>query len=245
MDISRRLTGSKQVPRRLCTICARGGSKRVPGKNIRSLHGKPLIAHTIEQAKSTGLFEAVVVDSDSDRILDVASDFGADHVLKRPADLATDEAAKIPVIQRAYIEGANLVGGEFDILVDLDATSPLRLVSDIVDAVAMLEASDAPNLITGAPARRSPYFNLVELKPDGAVGLCKQSDIEYVRGQDVPTCYDMNGSIYIWRTGTFMDDPRLFYKDTMIYVMSEERSIDIDHEDDFTYVSFLLDQRKT
>lgn len=215
----------------------------MPGKNVRMLGGKPLIAHSIEQAQSSGLFEAVVVDSDSEEILDVAREHGADLTLRRPTELATDEAGKIPVIHRAHIEGAHQIGGQFDLHVDLDATSPLRLVEDICNSIELLEGSTASNLVTGAPSRRSPYFTLLERKENGAVDVSKKTGKEFVRRQDVPQCYDMNASVYAWRTSVFVPDPRLFYDDTIIYVMPEERSIDIDSELDFDIVSFLWSRR--
>src|SRR5687768_5637382 len=109
--------------KRVCTICARGGSKGVAGKNLRPLLGRPLIAHSIEQARATGLFEAVAVSSDSAEILEAARAVGADHAIVRPAELATDQAAKLPAIRHALLEVERLRGEAFDVLVDLDATS--------------------------------------------------------------------------------------------------------------------------
>src|SRR5579872_5457966 len=119
---------------RLCTICARGGSKGVPGKNIRELLGKPLIAHSLDQARACGLFYAIAVSSDSDEILDVAKRFGADVLVRRPEEMASDTAAKLPAI-RHCVEGAEkALGRTFPVFVDLDATSPLRLPADISGA---------------------------------------------------------------------------------------------------------------
>jgi len=125
--------------KRLCTICARGGSKGVKGKNIRPLLGKPLIAHSIEQARKSGLFAAIAVSSDSDIILQIAKEWGVDFLIKRPDELATDHAAKLPVIRHCVAEVERQSGYCFDTIVDLDATSPLRSVEDICSAVALLE----------------------------------------------------------------------------------------------------------
>ena len=111
----------------LCTICARGGSKGVPGKNIRPIAGKPLIAHSIDQAKRTGLFAAVAVSSDSEEIIETASAWGADLVIRRPEEMATDRAGKLPAIRHAALTAEERLGRKLDILVDLDCTSPLRL----------------------------------------------------------------------------------------------------------------------
>ena len=130
-------------------------------------------------------------------------------------------------------------------VVDLDATSPLRLVADIQDAVAMLEREKVSNVITAAPARRSPYFNLVELGEDGVVGLSKPLRKSIVRRQDSPKCFDMNASIYVWRRAALFDNPTVFNADTRLFVMPEERSTDIDNELDFEIVEFLMRKRNS
>jgi CMP-N,N'-diacetyllegionaminic acid synthase len=228
---------------RVCTICARGGSKGVRGKNLREMHGKPLLAYTVEQAKASGLFDVVAVSSDSSQILEIANRFGADLLIERPAELATDTAAKLPVIRHAVAEAERQSGRTFGTLVDLDATSPLRNVDDIRAAVALLEDTGSGNVITAMPARRSPYFNLVELNDQGQVVLSKPVATPFVRRQDAPLCFDMNASIYVWRRDTLFQAPSLFNPDTQLYVMPEERSIDIDSELDFQFVEFLIAQR--
>jgi CMP-N,N'-diacetyllegionaminic acid synthase len=228
---------------RLCTICARGGSKGVTGKNLLALAGRPLLAWSIEQAKATGLFAAVAVSSDSQEILDVATACGADLAIRRPDELATDTSPKIPAIRHALVEASRALEIEPDILVDLDATSPLRLPIDISGAVDLLESSGATSIITGAPARRSPYFNLVEERQDGTVTVAKTLAVPPVRRQDVPRTFDMNASIYVWRVRSFLAAPAVFYPDTRLFVMPEERSIDIDSELDLRIVELLLRDR--
>lgn len=230
---------------RLCTICARGGSKGVKGKNVRPLHGKPMIAHSIEQARASGLFDLLAVSSDSEEILGIARDCGCDILIQRPAELATDQAAKLPVIRHCVAEVERLAGRSFATLVDLDATSPLRVPDDIRNAVALLEDSGAGNVITAMSARRSPYFNLVELDADGIVHLSKPPAAAVVRRQDAPKCFDMNASIYVWRHDVLFDAPTLFNPDTRLYVMPEERSIDIDSELDFRFVEYLMATART
>jgi CMP-N,N'-diacetyllegionaminic acid synthase len=229
--------------KRLCTICARAGSKGVRSKNIRPLAGKPLIAHSLEQARASGLFDAVAVSSDSDEILAIAQRFGATLLVKRPDALASDTAAKLPAIQHALLDCERRLGRRFDVLVDLDATSPLRLPEDIRAAVALLERAPGANVSTGAPARRSPYFNLVEARPDGTVGLSKPPAGAIVRRQDAPPCYDMNASIYAWWTEDFRRAPAVFTPSTRLHTMPEERSLDIDSELDFRIVDFLMSAR--
>lgn len=231
--------------KRVCTICARGGSKGVPGKNIRALAGKPVIAHSIAQARATGLFDVIAVSSDSAEILQVAMAHGADLAITRPAELATDTAAKLPVIRHAVAAVEAHAGVRFDTLVDLDATSPLRSVADIVEAVALLEAAPTGNVITAMPARRSPYFNMVEVAADGSVGLSKRLDASVARRQDAPACFDMNASIYVWHRDALFNEPGLFNPDTRLFVMPEERSFDIDSEVDFLLVELLMARAHT
>jgi len=212
----------------------------VKGKNVRPLLGKPLIAHSIEQARATGLFDLLAVSSDSDEILDVARKWKCDYLIKRPDELATDQAAKLPVIRHCVEEVERLSGMIFDTLVDLDATSPLRTPEDIVNVVKLLEECGAGNVITAMPARRSPYFNMVELDENGIVHLSKPLQATVERRQDSPKCYDMNASIYVWRHSILFRADTLFNADTRLYVMPEERSIDIDSELDFRFVEYLM-----
>lgn len=229
---------------RICTICARGGSKGVKNKNTRILLDKPLIAHSIQQAKKSGLFELISISSDSDEILSVSKQYGADLLIERPKKMATDQAAKLPVIQHCVSTAEEILGKQFDIIVDLDATSPLRTVEDIVGSVQLFEGnSNSTNLITGASSRRSPYFNLVEVNDSGYVQLSKQLEQAIIRRQDSPKCYDMNASIYIWRRETLLNAISVFDSKTILYEMPEERSIDIDSEIDFEFVSFLAKKR--
>ena len=225
--------------KRLCSVCARGGSKSVPSKNIRELQGKPLIAHSILQAKESGLFEKIAVSSDSQQILDIARQWGADFLVERPAELATDTAAKLPAIQHCVRETERQFSTVYDTVVDLDVTSPLRIPEDIRGAVRLLEESSAPNVITGMPARRSPYFNLVELDDKGHVRLSKNPVKPVTRRQDAPKCFDMNASIYVWKRKVLFQYDSILVGDTLLYVMPEERSVDIDSELDFEIVNLL------
>jgi len=228
----------------LCTICARGGSKGVNNKNIKVINNKPLIAYTIEQAKQTGLFEHIVISTDSDKIAKCAVSYGGEVIFNRPEELATDTAPKIPVIRHAFLEAEKYYTKKFDYLIDLDATSPLRLSDDITNAFTQFLRNGNENLITAMPARRSPYFNMVEISDNGTVQLSKKLDKSIVRRQDAPKCYDMNASIYIWKRDVILNNDSIFLDKTGLYIMPEERSIDIDSELDFEFVEFLLGKNK-
>ena len=225
--------------RRLAVICARGGSKGVPHKNTRLLGGIPMIAHTINQAKESGIFSEIAVSSDSDDILGVAHEFGIRHLISRPAELASDTAPKIPAIRHCCV-AVEQVSEKFDYVADLDCTVPYRLLSDITGAFALIESRNVSSLISGTVARKIPYFNLVELTAEGFVRISKSAQPPLVRRQDAPDCFDMNASIHIWQRSTlFSSDDRL-HPDTILFEMPFERSIDIDTELEFELNEFLM-----
>ena len=228
------------MTRRLCTICARGGSKGLPQKNVRLLMGRPLIAHSIDQARASGLFERIAVSTDSSTVASAARAAGVDDLVERPPEMATDVAAKVPAIHHALVTVEARHRVQYDTLVDLDVTAPVRLPEDIRGAVELLESTGVASVITGCPAYRSPYFDLVELQPDGSVELAKPPAREIVRRQDVPTCYDMNASIYAWRADVFRRDPKLFYDDTRLFEMPAERSREINSAFDLEIIEAMM-----
>jgi len=227
----------------LCTICARGGSKGVKNKNIKELNGKPLIAYTIEQAKASGLFEHIVISTDSDDIASIAEEYGAELFFKRSEEMASDTAGKLDVIKDAFKRSEEYYNRTFDYLIDLDATAPLRSVEDIINSFKQFIENKNDNLITAMPSRRSPYFNLVEEDKNGKVYLSKNLAAAIVRRQDAPKSYDMNASIYIWKRDVVLNENSIFLEKTGLYVMPEERSIDIDTELDYKFVEFLMKEK--
>jgi CMP-N,N'-diacetyllegionaminic acid synthase len=226
----------------LCTICARGGSKGVKNKNIRNLFGKPLIAYTIEQAIKSGICNKIVVSTDSDKIADISIQFGAEIFFKRDKSMASDNAGKLDVIRDAFIRSEKYYQTKFDYLIDLDATAPLRDVADINNAFNQFIKNNNSNLITAMPSRRSPYFNLVEIF-EGRVQLSKILKKQIVRRQDSPKTFDMNASIYIWKRDVILEESSLFLEKTGLYIMPEDRSIDIDTELDFKFVEFIMKEK--
>lgn len=216
------------------TICARGGSVGVPRKNVRLLQGKPLIAWTVEQALAAPSIDEVFVSTDDEEIAEIASQYGATVPYRRPAELATSAAAKVPVIIH-LLDHLEQSGLQIDRVVDLDPTSPLRTVDDIENAVALLDdTTDA--VITAYASDKNPYFNMVERKDDGNVGLVVPSGA--VSRQSAPQVFAMNASIYVWHRSTV--DKGLWGGRTQLYEMPRERSIDIDSEIDFKLVELLL-----
>lgn len=209
--------------------------------------GVPLIAHSIRQAQQSGLFAEIAVSSDSPEILAAAEAYGATQLVLRPAALATSTAGKLPAIRHCIEQVEQRLQRQFAIIADLDATSPLRIAEDIAGAIQLLENSaysDANNVITGAQARRSPYFNMVERLPSGRIVLSKQPAQPILRRQDAPSVYDMNASVYVWRRECLLSGMPLFNAGTLLYEMPPERSVDLDCEADWGYVAYMMERRQ-
>lgn len=224
----------------IITICARGGSAGVPGKNIRGLCGKPLIGWTIEQAFASKITDQIYVSTDSEEIAKVARHYGAKVPFMRPAELATSTAGKLPVLQH-LVDWVETHRGPVRSIVDLDPTSPLRDVADIQTCFSMLD-ENADAVITGCEADKNPYFNMVELKSNGFFERVCLPGKEVLGRQSAPKVFAMNASIYVWHraslSSSLWDSPRI-----KLHVMPRERSIDIDHEIDFDLVTLLMKKK--
>ena len=231
----------------LITICARGGSKGIPGKNIKPIAGKPLIAYSIACAQKVRevLGDAeILLSTDSGQIRACAAQYGLETEYRRPARLADDHCAKLDAIADALDWSERRAGSRFDYLLDLDCTSPLRTVEDILEAFRLLEADpQALDIFSVNPAARNPYFNMVERKESGYFDLVKDGSA-YTTRQGTPAVYDMNGSFYLYRRRFFEEgrrDPNTPL--SLVYVMPHV-CFDLDEPVDFDYMSFLLEQGK-
>lgn len=220
----------------IATICARGGSKGLPGKNIRPFAGKPLIVHTIEQALACRALDGVYVSTDDEKIAAVARAAGATVPYMRPAELATDEAGKLPVVEH-LVQHLEQQGRVVQRIVDLQPTSPLREAADIDAALKAHAAADL--VVSVAEARDNPYFNLVEAGADGLVHLCMGAG--NTRRQDAPSVYALNGSIYVWQRAALAQAARdgLWSVRVAPFVMPRWKSVDIDDREDFDYAEWL------
>jgi len=224
----------------VATICARGGSTGLPGKNLRDLCGKPLIVHTIEQALVSDCIDHVFVSTDDQEIADIAINAGAEVPFLRPKELATKDAAKHPVILHC-VDHIVRSGVPVSRIIDMDPTSPLRTEEDISNCLALL--TDSVDVVFSVnEAKKNPYFNMVELDEDGFVVLSKPLPNPIVARQHAPAVYAINGSLYAWHTHSLSKS--LWGGKAKIYVMPEERSIDIDSKIDFDFVEFLMKRRK-
>jgi CMP-N,N'-diacetyllegionaminic acid synthase len=228
----------------LITICARGGSKGIVGKNIRLLNGKPLIAYTIEAAKNfaTKHTADIALSTDNDKIKNTAATFGLQTAYKRPENLATDAAGKADAIADAmyYMEQAN--SKQYDIIVDLDVTSPLRNTEDLENAYAQLLQNDkALNIFSVSHAKRNPYFNMVEENADGFFRTVKDGKLFKSR-QEAPKVYDMNASFYVFRRKFFTDNWRVSTTNASLVYIVPHICFDLDEPEDFTIMEILMQQ---
>lgn len=225
----------------LITICARGGSKGVKGKNIRLLNGKPLIYYTIKQALEWGKASHVIVSTDSKEIADIAKGLGAEVPFMRPKNLATDTSPTLPVLTHALLESEKIFKTKFNVVVDLPVTAPIRSTKDLDNSYKLFKKKNPKNLVTVTPSHRNPYFNMLEVEKNGRVRYSK--DGNFTRRQDAPEVYDMNNSIYIYRSDYLRDEKASLDKisdDTIAYVMDPITAIDIDTETDFKVLESLI-----
>ncbi len=228
----------------LITICARGGSKGIPGKNIKLLNGKPLLAYTIETAKAFAEKYATVItlSTDSRDIKAVASRYGLETNYERPSEFATDKAGKIAAIEHIKEYEEILKGIQFDYIIDLDITSPLRTVEDIEKSLEQLkDNAEAYNLFSVSPASRNPYFNMVEESEKGYAKLIKESGSILSR-QSAPKVFDMNASFCIFRPSFFATKQSRSTTDKSIAFVVPHLCFDLDNPTDFLIMEFLLQQ---
>jgi CMP-N-acetylneuraminic acid synthetase len=144
-------------------MCVRSGSKGLRNKNIKNINGKPLVSYTINQAIRSKIFDNIAISSDSYKILNIAKKFRITDLIKRPKNLSIDSAPKIPVIKHCLTEMEKRYKKKYDLIVDLDATAPLRKIIDIKKAVNKMIKSKASNLFSVCMSRSNPYFNAVEI----------------------------------------------------------------------------------
>ncbi|MEB2779604.1 acylneuraminate cytidylyltransferase family protein [Algoriphagus persicinus] len=229
----------------LATICCRGGSKGVPNKNLRLMHGIPLIGHTIRQAQQSELIADLIISTDTQQIADIAREYGAKVPFMRPGDLASDSASKWPVFIHALEFYEKEYGQEVEYLVDLDVTVPLKTPQDIDGAIQL--ALDNPTtevVITGYEPERNPYFNMMEIREDGLAEIVKKSDKPIVRRQDAPDVYSLSPAAFVIKKSALYNYPHWSKAPCRIFPIPRERAIDIDSLLDFELVEFLMGKQQ-
>lgn len=232
----------------LITICARGGSKGIPGKNIKVINGVPLIAYTIELAKEfqKKYNASITLSTDDIEIKKIAKVFGLITDYERPSFLATDTAGKIDTIKDVLLYEESSLKYKMDFILDLDVTSPLRTFEDIEQALQLLiNKPEAQNLFSVNPAARNPYFNMVEENSNGFYTLVKSnSNGSIMTRQSAPKVFDMNASFYWYRRSFFeFGIKTAITEKSMIYEM-KHICFDLDHPVDFLFMEYLLQNDK-
>jgi CMP-N,N'-diacetyllegionaminic acid synthase len=227
----------------LITICGRAGSKGVKNKNMRIFLGKPLINYSIASAylfkeKNREYNVDICVNSNSDLMLNTVQQYDL-TCIKRPEMLAQDESPKVPAIRYSLEYMEEKLSKQYDYIIDLDITSPLRKVADIENALyKMIENIDADAAFSVVPARRNPYFNMVE-SINGKIK--KIIDGGFTARQQAPAVYDMNASIYCYRRNSLLNKLNESPLDGVfdIFLMRDTAILDIDSEDDFELMEVL------
>jgi len=221
--------------RALGLIPARGGSKGVPGKNIRSVGGKPLIAWTIEAAKASRYLDRVILSSDDEKIMTVARGYGCDVPFKREAKLAADDTPGIDVVLDTL---ERCPGYEWVVL--LQPTSPLRTSLDIDATIQQCVALNAPACVSVCMTEQSPYWMYVIQDEAHLHPILPPTGIS--RRQDLPPVYVLNGAVYVARTEWLIKERGFITAETVAYKMPNERSIDIDTELDFLQLQAIVEK---
>ncbi len=230
----------------LCVIGARGGSQGLPGKNIRPMLGKPLIAWSIEQARACPEIGRVVVSTDSAQIAAAARAAGADVPFLRPAELAGPEVGKFQVWQHALEACGAHYGEQYECYVDLDCTSPLRDAEDIRRAIAQFRVSRARGVdavFSVCKARKNPYFNLVEPDGRGALKVSKPLPGKVLARQAAPPVFEHVASIYVLAPDYLRRAQHLLDGFAEGYDIGEAKSLDVDSEFDFELIEYLMKRK--
>jgi CMP-N-acetylneuraminic acid synthetase len=221
----------------LAVIPARGGSKGIPGKNIRPLCGKPLIAWTIEAALRSPSVDRVVVSTEDEDIAEVARQYGAEAPFLRPIALAQDDTPGVEPVLHALTE----LPGYSEVLL-LQPTSPLRTAADIEAIVALRRTAEVPAAVSVSEAGVSPY--LMYALDAGSHLAPLLGEAPATRRQDLPPAYALNGALYVADTAPFVRDGSFMTPETTAYVMPPERSVDIDTMLDWHLAEALLTERQ-
>lgn len=227
----------------LITICARGGSKGIPGKNIKLINSKPLIAYSINCArKFADHFGAkITLSTDDELIKKEAARFGIQTEYLRPQELGLDHIGKIDVLKDVLIYEEINNSAKYDVLLDLDVTSPLRNFDDLKQAFELFKSDEeCITLFSVNHANRNPYFNMVEMGDNGYVHLSKKIDGAFLTRQSAPKVYDLNASFYFYKRTFFdlgMKTP--ITEKTKVFIM-DHICFDLDHIIDFEFMEYLI-----
>ena len=228
----------------VAVIFARGGSRGIPGKNLKDFAGKPLIGWAIEQTITSGVARRVLVSTDDEQIATVANSFGAETPFIRPASLASDDSPEILSWRHALEFLAKDEGCYPSALLSVPTTSPLRLPEDICRAVRLFAEKPCDLVLTVTPSKRNPYFNMMEIDANDQLKLvCDFESGGYSQRQVAPRVFDVTTIAYVADPKYVMTCEHLFEGLVRSVEVPRDRSVDIDDIDDFEYAEFLLSRR--
>jgi CMP-N,N'-diacetyllegionaminic acid synthase len=227
----------------LAIIPARGGSKRLPKKNILDLAGKPLISWSIKAAIKSKYIDKVMVTTDSDEIMEMAQKYGAEVPFKRPDYLATDMAIRPDVIKHTIDFYQNENQEKFDYIIFLQPTSPLRNETHIDNAIEYMFEKNADAIVSVCEVEHPVQWS--GLLPDNKDMSDFLDDLDIKsRSQDLPIYHRLNGAIFICDSHKFMESGSMFLKENIFaYVMPQNVSIDIDTKIDFMFARTMLENK--
>lgn len=228
----------------LAFIFARGGSKGLPGKNLRQLNGKPLIAWSIECALSVNRIKRVIVSTDSAEIAEVAVNHGAEVPFMRPSELAQDESPEWAAWQHAICWAHDEMGYLPGAMVSIPTTAPLRMALDIENCLDEYQKGNVDMVVTITDSHRSPYFNMVKRGEDKTVNLVIPPESRIFRRQDAPVVYDMTTVCYVANPQFVMDHSSTFEGRVGAVHVPLERAVDIDTLLDFQVAECLMKIRE-
>jgi len=226
--------------RDLILITARGGSKGIPGKNIKPLNGRPLLYYTLDAACAVASHENICVSTDSDEIIRIVKEYGLDVLFKRPDDLSTDAAGSYEVILHA-IDFYDQREIKYDRVVLLQPTSPFRTGTHVREALSLYQP-ELDMVVSVKIAHANPYFNLFEENNEGFLSQSKSGS--FIRRQDCPAVYEYNGAIYIMNVQSLKNGPPENFSKIRKYVMTEEDSLDIDTNIDWIVADAILSEKR-
>lgn len=224
-------------------IFARGGSKGLPNKNIRIFNGKPLIAHSIEQALKINEVSRVIVSTDCPNIQKIAKDYGAESPFLRPKNLADDSSPEWLSWQHVLVYLRDVEQDLPEIFISLPAVAPLRSFQDIQMCLDMFNDQDCDAVVTMTESTNNPYFNMVTRDDDGHITLLANSAEEHFRRQDVPKTFDLTTVAYVMSSAFVLNNKSIFSGRVKAVEIPAERAIDIDNLLDFEIAEFLMGKR--
>ncbi len=225
-------------------IFARGGSKGLPGKNLKSLNGKPLLQRAIEACQATAQLERVIVSTDSADIAKLALSLGAEVPFSRPSNLAQDDSPELEAWRHALTTLSAIEGIMPETIVSVPTTAPLREPEDISKCLELYETSNADLVVASSPSPHNPYFNLFETANGGDVSIPMLKSENAFRRQNVPPVNFISPTCFVAKSSYVLSCKSIFEGKVRTHIVAPEHAVDIDTQIDFEFAEYLLTKRE-